>query len=376
MKVKLRSRYEHRNNTDFNSARNDSKGTWGHKYQFLMDYNLNDVPLFLELRYVKPKDSKKPESLEMQQLYADIGKKHKLRAGRQEIILGNGRLIAHRPWGEKGLKFDGLRFTADVNKIKTDVIALKEVPYHNPNANDNYLYGVYSSWKPKKKMLVDGFFLNKYEEKGGVGRELSIIRATGLRHKNAMGDFGYDLTGVYQFGRDGTRGRSAYGFMSELQYKMNKTKCKPTFAIGYDYLSGDSNPNDGTTKTYDVFYQKNHIYFGYMDLIGYRNVRDLNFSAKVFPVKNFYIYGGYHMFNLAQARDAWYKKNGTVFLQDPTGTWGTDMGNELDIELRYNAKTFDIRTGYSKFYPGQCVRNLKGKADPSDWYFISGEVKI
>lgn len=160
--------------------------------------------------------------------------------------------------------------------------------------------------------------------------------------------------------------------VSGLGYERAKAKFKPRLWAYYDWASGDANPSNGVHGTFNQLFPWAHRYFGFMDLVGRQNIRDFNLLFTASPTKktNFTIW--YHIFHLAQARDALYNSSGVPYRISPTGSAGTYVGQELDLLLQYvvNPRA-DVLFGYSHFWAGNFVKatNPVGVSGNAGFYY-------
>lgn len=109
-----------------------------------------------------------------------------------------------------------------------------------------------------------------------------------------------------------------------------------------------------------------------MDLVGRQNIRDLNLLATVSPTQRTNLLLWYHIFHLAQARDALYNASGTPIRISPTSSAGTYVGQELDLLLQFvvNPRA-DVLFGYSHFFAGSFLKatNPIGVSGNADFYY-------
>ena len=93
----------------------------------------------------------------------------------------------------------------------------------------------------------------------------------------------------------------------------------------------------------------------------------------------------YHVFHLDQARDALYNAAGAPIYQDPTGSSGTDVGQELDLLLQWTlTPRSDLWFGYSHFWAGdyfdspviQDPARPLGRADGKDADFFYSQFTV
>ncbi|HQU45611.1 MAG TPA: alginate export family protein [Pirellulales bacterium] len=140
----------------------------------------------------------------------------------------------------------------------------------------------------------------------------------------------------------------------------------------YDWASGDAHPGNSRHGTFNQLFPWGHRYFGFMDLVGRQNIRDLNLQAALSPSEktNFLLW--YHIFHLAQARDALYNATGSPIRISPNGTAGTYVGQELDLlfQIVVNPRA-DVLFGYSHFFAGSFVKNTDpaGVSGNADFYY-------
>ena len=381
VKFDLRVRVEAWNNKDFNSETGDGYTYTRMKHQMFLDYKLEDVPLFAEVRFIRT--GRNPfYSVELQQCYADIGKDTRFRVGRQEMSFGDGRVITNCPWGDTGLPFDGLRVTSKKKKFTFDILALRHWQYHTNTLGDEYLYGIYGNWHDANKEKdisndIDAYILSKDLNPGETNKLFNRDAVYGLRYAGKNRGFFYGVEGMHEFGEFGSQSRDANAFFIYGGHQWKKMAWKPSINFNYDYCSGDPNPGDGVIKTYQQLYFRNHRYLGNVDYVGPSNVKDLGFHLNVYPIKFLSFNAQYHFFRLAERKDAFYQSPGVPILIDPTGRWSDDIGKEMDLEIRYNTKHFDLRAGYGEFYPGQMFNDAKkGAGDPMSRFFMSTEVKF
>ncbi|MCE1246941.1 MAG: alginate export family protein [Firmicutes bacterium] len=371
----IRNRLDSLVNRDFNSSIDDSYCYLRQRYCMFFNYKAGEVPLFSEVRFVR----QFPEafnSLELQQLYMDIGKDFRFRIGRQMMMFGDGRVISTRPLSDTGVVFDGLRMTASEKYFSTELLALNRSQYHWQAPGQERLYGFYSMWR-KDKTEADGYFLTKEMDHGAYDGGLRQIRAAGVRFKQEKKDVVYGFEGIHQFGVEGARQRDAWAFVTYGNYTFNRTPWKPTVGFNFDYFSGDSNPNDGVMHTFDDFYQRNQNFLGNIGLIGPKNVKDFGILATVQPHPDWFASANYHFFTLDKPQDAWYGISGRPIFWDPKGRSGIDMGRELDTYIRYKKKIWDIYVGYCVMNPGEFIKNSnKGRTDPAQYFYFQVENKF
>ena len=155
---------------------------------------------------------------------------------------------------------------------------------------------------------------------------------------------------------------------------------KPRFGLEYDYASGDSNPNDGNSESFQNLFPSNHEPYGYMDEFSWRNLHDLRAQLNAKPCKKIELGLDYHAFFLADTHDYWYRSNGISTLRTTT-PGGLDVrtigasayaGQEVGLTLNYEFnKNMKLLLGYSHFFAGEYLVDTGAHSDADFWYFMT-----
>jgi hypothetical protein len=228
------------------------------------------------------------DKLNIQNLFAEFkfwqkdDKSFSVRAGRQELIYGTGRLISVREGTNVRLYFTGAkvmykarRFTADGFVMMADHV-YPGVLDNKPTRQAN-LWGAYSTLMIPKAGNFDFYYLGvknsdkEFEE--GTANETRHTIAT--RYWKNGGGFIYNLEGAYQFGRFGAGNINAWTAAIDLGYVFDKVKGSPSINLRNDYISGDMKNGDRNLQTFNPLYPRGG-YFGFNPLIGPANLIDLH----------------------------------------------------------------------------------------------------
>jgi len=201
--------------------------------------------------------------LDMHQAYVELGTKALAgRLGRQEMALGDERLIGAVRWSNTGRVFDGARLLGATSGISWQAFWMNVVERDAvlPTGPDPQL----NQGIDNDGWLVGGFASGKL---GGTTAELTAIvdreAATeesytlGLRAHGRARALLYEAAGAYQFGPD----RSAYLASGKVGVAFGSV----TVAAQADYLSGDDDLSDGEARAFHTLYATNHKFYGIMD---------------------------------------------------------------------------------------------------------------
>jgi hypothetical protein len=201
-----------------------------------------------------------------------------LRAGRQEIVLGNERLVGAVGWHNVGRSFDAARLTLGGGQTAWSGGAFLAT-VHEGNAThrglsgndlqkDHWFTGAFAGSR-----LVDGYLL--YDSNAHERIYSGIDRATlgGRLQAPASSRFIGSLEGAYQTGSQTARVAGASvqqdiraHFVGARAGLKTGATALPSVGVGVDYLSGGESGTGAEYRAFNTLYATNHRYYGYMDL--------------------------------------------------------------------------------------------------------------
>lgn len=181
------------------------------------------------------------------------GSRHALKIGRQAVAFGGQRLIGAVEWTQQGRVFDGLRLSLAPAWGKVDVVAIQLAEAKAAQFSDDaYLTGIYAT-------LGDLDMFGLYDKESGVPNTDRVT--LGLRLAGHKAAYAYRVEGSYQTGTHRGEDVAAFMFGGRVGHPVGRLKLD----LWYDYLSGDSDPNDGETKVFDTLFATNHKFYGFAD---------------------------------------------------------------------------------------------------------------
>lgn len=380
-----RLRPEGRRDNDLNRAAGDDTLFAGQRIRLSARYAADDgTRFFLQLQDSRAWGTERStasseQNLDLHQGYVDLvqvaGTNLNLRLGRQELSFGDERLIGAFGWSNVGRSFDAVKFTwphaggtlhfwgAQTKEGEVPLLATGA-----PRADRNeYFYGLYNEWRRTPGCDVDAYLLWRDADAGSVDHWTLGGRAKGRLSRAAV-DYSAEL--AYQFGDEGAADFEAHAFAGSVGYTF-AGRLSPRLSLEYCLASGDPNPNDSKVETFDQLFPTNHSKYGFIDLVGWRNMRDVHLGLSVKPSPKTKVAADWHRFRLDEPTDSWYVAGGSAKMTDPTGTSGDDLGSELDLTLWYtHAPGRKYMLGYSRFFTGSYARNVTGVGDDADWMFV------
>jgi hypothetical protein len=185
------------------------------------------------------------------------------RLGRQELSLGDERLVGPLNWSNVGRAFDGavlVRPFGDRTEVRVFWLNVAERDALQPGGVDP---------QGNEGVDADGWFMGGFFSHGLGPARLELMF---LHDRNAVtdksytahgrlfgrvGDVIYDGSGAYQFGA----GRRAWLLSGTVGLAVGRG----SLAGQVDLLSGDADTLDGTRRAFASLYPTAHAFHGYMD---------------------------------------------------------------------------------------------------------------
>lgn len=331
--------------------------------------------------YPDLKPSTVVDPLDLRVGYVEFGRNPKagwsLRAGRQELIFGEERLVGAANWGNVGRTFDAVRATYQSPGARLDWFA-SSVVVTDKDAFDrsdlrNRLYGFYSVFaklipssqvEPYLFWRSDGGYRNELGARGRLDELTFGIRALG--RLPARFDYGIETAG--QAGRAAGAPITAWAGHFQGGYALGDSDRAPRLVGQFNCASGDSNPRDGHVNTFDQLYPTNHFFYGIADRMGWRNMREAVGGVQWKPLAKWRYGIDYHALWLATVQDSLYLDNGAASIRNPNAT-SRRLGDEIDVTATYQASDrFSLVLGYGHLLPGAFLKQSNRRTGVSSPY--------
>ncbi len=406
----VRERYEFRDNADFNSNASDTLSFVGSRIRLHLGYEVTpDITFFFQIQDSRLFGSEvstisNEKNLDLHQGYlkiTNLAGPVTMILGRQEIFFGDHRLVGHLGWSNVGRSFDGLRLTYNPAPLRFDLWATvpkvfgtntgADPAFTGSNRDAQQFYGLYTTVKARIVSLEP--YVMYLRDTGPIGISQITDPLAPAQNRVTLGSRidgkvvgqSIDFTGevAYQTGSMNARGTtpksdiSAYALAIKTGYTF-PVMFKPRVGFEYDRASGDDNSTDDEFKTFENLFHTNHLHYGYMDYMAWRNMQDLRVSLGIKPTKVSSISLDYHLFSLAEKRDNWYRASGQVFRTTPSTNNETDLGQEINLVAYTMLKEkLRLEAGYGHFFPGDYVKvNFPTATDDSDFLYLQATVSF
>jgi len=394
--LEARFRPEARTNADFNDQIDDDRGFVESRMRFGGGIEKGTVAAYFQAQDFRVWGSEtstlaNSDNLDLHVGYVDWNDPAgawKVRAGRQELIYGDERLVGAADWHSIGRAFDGIRFAYTRPWWSLDGFAVRTADRGLDETNQDFI-GVYATLlKPRPAIHLDLYALwlkDGLEQTGEIpaaGFENTSIFTVGFRAFGQAAAFSYNVELAGQGGERATDDHEAWALATRVGYTFD-VKCKPQVAIGYDAASGDADPADGESREFINLFPTNHGPYGLIDYLGWRNLEDLYLRLRFDPAASIFLLAEFHDFHLREASGRWSDSSGATILPGiPGGAAGDHLGQELDLIFQVTLKQWKFQTGYAHFFAGEVpeeaanfiATNLAG--DDSDWGYLMATVKF
>lgn len=300
------------------------------------------------------------------------------RGGRQELNYGSQRLVSSSDFPNTRRTFSGAKGfwrgeNFDLDAFWVEPVQILPDQFDHPDHLQQFV-GAWGNYRPKQGQQIDLYYLmlnNQNATFAGANGAMGgyAVNTFGSRYAGDWQNFTWDFEGMYQFGSWVNQRTSAAASATGVGYHFANLPWNPQWWVYYEWASGTQNPNGSVHQTFNQLFPWGHAYFGYLDLVGRQNIRDLNTQLTFYPAKWVTTLVQFHMFRLDNARDALYNASGTVIRDDPTGTAGRDVGNEIDFTVNFHlARHHEFFVGYSKLFAGTFIQRTGPGGSPEVTY--------
>jgi len=351
--------------------------------------------------------SPEADAFDLHQAFVSLGDPKRfplsLKVGRQELIYDDQRFIGNGDWSDVGRVFDAAKLRFENETFWVDAFAGRVVlPYDgrfNVVNDYDWFSGLYaSSRKLAPWQETQLFFLSRNVSAGSrsvFAPGVSVpgprdIYSMGTRWKSLPGQLGgwdYGLEAIAQFGSVNSGGQTprrldqeSFGVFVSGGYTWTNAWGAPRLGIGYDYGSGDTNPNDGKNGTFENLFGTLHKFYGMMDLFGARNLHIPRVSASLEPVKGLTLSADFLWFRLVETTDYLYPESASARNTNGYGLhpgFRPDAGSELDLVANYKLTPWaSLQAGYGHFFVGDYIRQsvaavpANGGAVDANWGYV------
>lgn len=303
-----------------------------------------------------------------------------VRVGRQEINLGDERLVGSTNWSNTARTFDAARVRFRRGKLRLDAFASSVVVLKDGDVGEvrpgNNLHGLYGGLED----VLPGATIEPYvlwrlaprlrSETGAIGNQ--DMKTAGVRWVGRAARLDYSVEMALQRGSLGPDSISAWAGHWVAGYNWTAGAWKLRYMNEYNYATGDRDPNDGRRNTFDQLYPTAHDKYGLADQVGWKNIHHVRTGLEVQPRAKWSVAVRHNWYWLADAHDALYNTSSTAIARMPDGSAGRYVGHELDAVGAYKfARQLHLGAGLGHLFPGRFLKEASpGRAYTSPYLFV------
>jgi hypothetical protein len=315
--------------------------------------------------YNRPVPGSAADGVDIRQAWVQLGSSSEggvsLRAGRQPLRLGSGRVVWDPDWNNGGQVFDGALLTVARGSAQAELVAAAPVDpldrAWDHRKRGVTLGGVYLKFKMKPIGLrLEPYFLIR-GTKLPITSEAEYLAVSGLRVLGQVAKpLGFEFEFTTQNGRVLRQDLRAWGLVSVITWKPMSKRVLPALTGTYTYASGGVDLSTGQRHTLQAIFPTNHLRYGATDRLGWSNLRDIMAEAKWPLHRRIALSHGVHLPSLANVRDALYSRNGQPILVNPNAT-STFVGTELYLLMEAEvARNWSLGSGVAHLFHGSFLR--------------------
>jgi hypothetical protein len=328
------------------------------------------------------------DPFDLRQAYVKIGGGESspvaVTAGRQLLNYGDQRLIGPLDWTNTSRAFDAVKLELQAGRdskldfFSSSVVQNDPARSINISPEGHNLHGFYGALKNVvPKSTLEPFVLwqtapivvNELSFRGDLDRYTGGFRLW----SKSLGPWDYNLSLVQQWGNAAGADIRSWGSYAEIGYTVASAPLKPRFYAEYTFGSGDSNPADGRIGGFVDLYPTAHLWYGYNDLVGWRNLKNVRLGADLKPHRKLGVKLDYHSFWLANRNDGLYNAAGVRTVAAPAGgAVDAKIGDEVDVTFTVPlTKIMTVGCGVGHMFPGAFLeKNTPGHGNTFTFLFV------
>jgi tRNA(Leu) C34 or U34 (ribose-2'-O)-methylase TrmL len=306
-----------------------------------------------------------------------------VRAGRQEIAFGAGRLLSEGEGFNVRRKFDGLRLLLRAGSWQWNATAMRLVrplpgSFDDEPEEDRVFWGAGGAgtapWAQRASQSVYYFGVERDGATYDRGTAAERRHTLGSRIWARSGSMNLELEGIGQWGRFGTGAIVAWALVGELGRTLTGRTGEPWIALRLAATSGDRDPQGSTLRTFSPLFPAN-AYGGRTALLGPSNTMTVvpTLRAAPSPRVTLFVESGFYW--RQSVSDAIYSSLGTVLRTGQLST-ARYIGSQPSVQLDYRFdRHLTLSVSYSHFYAGSFLRQTPPGED-IDFVFVQASYKF
>lgn len=392
----VRQRYEYTQDPLFGEDPQDNAGVWLQRYSLHGDLHLGShIRFFGQLSSAlatgreggpSPVDE---NELEVQNAFIDLSfaptdqSKLTLRAGRQELQYGSGRLVDVREGPNVRRTFDAARVILELTDWRVDGLAARpratKLGAFDDDANgDQALWGLYATGG--ERMLpfgsLDLYYLGFRDDRATFEQSAAEEKrhSVGSRLWGEEGNWDWNGEAVFQFGSFGDGDIRAWTVASETGYTWADVGWRPRLALSANIASGDGDPGDADLGTFSPLLPRGN-YFSEAAVLGPRNFFNVHPFLTVNPTDDWSVTTDVNFFWRLETEDGVYSPSGRL-IRRANGSDERFVGSAVSLTSDYTITEHLTFTAiYTHFFAGEFIE-ATGPSDDIDFVELTLQLKF
>lgn len=332
---------------------------------------------------VAPAPASLRNPMDLRQGYLELGDAEsghiRLRAGRQSLHFGAGRLVEDSEWSNTGRTFDAARLTLHGGAFQLDAfsgapVEVNRTGFDEPAGTERLhgLYGSIEKWIPNA--TVEPYLLWRRMDLGfheGTAPGWLDSKTTGFRWVGVLPrGFDYEMESMLQRGRWANQRISAWGSYWTLGYTRFESRYRPRFFMQLDRGSGDRNPNDNIHGGFSTLYSAADDGYDTASLFGGANVMHARPGATLQLKRNFALTLAYHSYWRVSKFDGLYNGPGQTIVA-AGASQGRHIGQGSDLQAAWKpGRNTSVDLTFGRLMPGEFLRH-GGHGSAYNYLFLS-----
>ncbi len=318
------------------------------------------------------------------------------RFGRQELLYGSQRLVSPLDWANTRRNFEGFKLftkgdtwdvdmwaTRPVNSAAGNTTLARLDNSYDTNDASRTFSGIFATQHADPSTTYDMYWLWDRDldlPTSHLHRNRHTAGARWLKNRPVKDDSGdvirtwhAEVEGGYQFGTDSGQ-RVEAGFVTVGGgHTWNQLPWSPQVWVFYDWASGDHDPTDNESNTFQQLFPLAHAYLGLIDNVARQNISDINGRLTLKPTDKLQLQTAYHFIDLATDNDFIYTVTGA-----PAGVTqaGSKIGDELDLLANYDFNAnLSVQAAYFWFWYGSAVQNTSLDRGDGQQFYVQTTIR-
>jgi len=307
------------------------------------------------------------DALDFHQAYLEVdelpGIGGRIRAGRQEVDIGESRLMGAPNWGQAGQTFDGARWfrPREGGVVEATYLQIRENSSPSHEANEAFMAVSYAF------SLGDGddgevYLVHDRDTESAPTRQISVAGIW----KKTMGLVDLRLQGIYQTGE--RSGIDVEAYLLAASGTLNVLDGRGTLTLWYDRLSGDDDPDDGVVESFSTLFGARNRYYGRADYFldiprdtGGLGLQDAALKLAWLPSSNLSLNVDLHSFRT----------------EAEGGLDSMRLGEEVDTWARYRVREYlTLQAGASVVWAGPVMEALQRLEETGSFLYFMSSLKF